>query len=277
MSIAAPVFATSQRPGCQAIAPGIAWQRIALPDGLVARVCRIAAARVTAVRPVLFSRPAVLAREAARLGAVVAINGGYFDHADGVPASYLIWGDRVLADPHKNALLVENPRLGPYLSAIFRRSALIWSAPGAVPTIRPLTGVGVWGALQAGPSLLPVGALRRSLRSEAFIARSPSGALVRDPLGAYRDEPRSAVGLASGGELVLVAVPGDRAHRGMTLPGLAALLAQMGCSSAIALDGGSSCGLYAQLGGHGRECYPPAGPALIRSALMVFPSPRHAI
>ncbi len=54
--------------------------------------------------------------------------------------------------------------------------------------------------------------------------------------------PRTAVGIADGGKrLVLVVVDGRRKDAaGMTLPELAAVMVQLGCASALNLDGGGS-------------------------------------
>ncbi|MGF1570577.1 MAG: phosphodiester glycosidase family protein [Nodosilinea sp.] len=80
------------------------------------------------------------------------------------------------------------------------------------------------------------------------------GAMVLDPeleqfsrAFATQAAPRSAIGLTSGGDLLLVAAHNSPAGPGPTLNQMAQIMAQLGSTDALNLDGGSSASLY--LGG----------------------------
>lgn len=253
--------------GMTAFAPpaAAAPQAVKLQDG--ARLYYQVVSPGSRVRP--FVAPGLrtvlaIAREAR---ADLAINGGYFNHQDGVSASYVIAAGRIRTDPHANALLVGNPALAPYLEQIFDRSELRvlregdrerWQIARHSAPIPPQTSL--LASLQAGPRLLPT----LDLEPEAFVARK-HGRIVRDPLGAFSPLPRSALGLRADGSLVLVAVTGS-ARTGLSLEGLAEQLRRLGCDEAMALDGGSSVSLAYREGGTLRVVAPQAR---VKSALVV--------
>lgn len=89
-----------------------------------------------------------------------------------------------------------------------------------------------WGAFESvlcsGPTLVQKGKI--------FL--DPVGELFRDP-EVYRRGRRSAIGLTRGNKLILVAV-----RQRLTLRELAKIMRRLGCREAVALDGGSSSGLY---------------------------------
>lgn len=188
-------------------------------------------------------RPLAAWRGAGRL----ALNGGFFNHADGASVSWVAHRGRWVTDPGRNRLLKENRALAPYWGALMARPEWrqLRGADGRArwaiaPHGAPLSpGERLEEALQAGPRLLPALALAE-------------GAFVRpgaDPLGARKKLARSALGLAPDGGLLLLYTPGA------TLTGLAAALAALGATEALALDGGSSSGMAwpggSVGGGHG--------------------------
>jgi hypothetical protein len=179
-----------------------------------------------------------------RGGGRLALNGGFFNHADGVSVSWVAHGGAWVTDPPSNRLLRENEALAPYWGALMARPEwrALRGADGSVSWAIAPHGAPVPGglrleeALQAGPRLLPALGLRE-------------GAYVRpgaDPLGSARRLARSAVGLAPDGGLLLLYTPAA------SLRGLASALHALGATEALALDGGSSSGMAWPGGGAGQ-------------------------
>lgn len=262
--------------------PGTVWAREAVRYR--ARVLPTATVHVLEVPPGHEIRPMLApARRTVRAwvreqGAVAGLNGGYVNHQDGVSASYVTIDGGLRSDPHDNDLLVNNPKLKPYLGRIFHRTELrVLAGPSGTcwrlaPHAEPLpAGYRLMHALQAGPRLLPT--LR--LEQEGFVAygrRDAQGRrpLVRDGIAAYGRAARSALGLRPDGTMLLVAALGPEGG-GLTLPELRDLLASEGCSEALNLDGGSSTSLVVRDGDRLNEYAPPKGGAKVRSVLLILP------
>jgi exopolysaccharide biosynthesis protein len=90
--------------------------------------------------------------------------------------------------------------------------------------------------LGAGPLLLQNSSIVLNAEAEQF-----SNAF------ATQAAPRSAVGITTSGDLLLVAIHNSPAGPGPTLAELAQIMSQLGSTNALNLDGGSSASLY--LGG----------------------------
>ena len=197
--------------------------------------------------------------------AVAAINGGFFNHSDGWPVSHVAGPEGALTDPHRNRALRANAVLAPHLPRILgRRTAWFDTAAGwrLGPWNRKPTGYRA--GLQAGPALLPTPALE----AEAFVIRGPGGAIVRDGIGSGARAPRAALGLCPDGVMVW-AVAGKP---GLSIAGLAALMAHLGCDRAMGLDGGGSATLVWTEGGHTRTFVGAGGaPAPVNAALVWEP------
>lgn len=212
--------------------------------------------------------------------AVCAVNGGFFNHRDGVSASYVTLDEAIRSDPHANALLVGNPRLKAYLPRIFNRTEfriLSGTKRWAIAphfTAAP-KGERIRDALQGGPRLLP----ELGLEAEGFVAYGPPDShghrpLVRDGIGAFQPTNRTALGLKPDGSLVLAVVVGPSGS-GLTILALRGWMRKLGCQEAMALDGGSSSTLVVRTpsasgGGPLMAIAPPEGEARVRSALVVF-------
>lgn len=191
-----------------------------------------------------------------RGGARLALNGGFFNHADGVSVSWVAHGGAWVTDPPSNRLLRRNAELAPYWDALMARpewrslrgadGALRWAiAPHGAPVPG---GLRLEEAVQAGPRLLPALALRE-------------GAYVRpgaDPLGSAKRLARSAVGLRLDGRLLLLYTPAA------SLRGLAEALRALGAAEALALDGGSSSGMAWPGGGAGQTAAGVASALVVR-------------
>lgn len=100
----------------------------------------------------------------------------------------------------------------------------------------------VRSGLAGGPLLLRDGQPVLAMREEDFWGSAPPVTFSQDETGDRNLLPRLAAGLRPDGTLVLAAVDGRNFERalGMTLGGVARMLAALGCHVATNLDGGSS-------------------------------------
>ncbi|MBY0449384.1 MAG: phosphodiester glycosidase family protein [Cyanobacteria bacterium] len=182
---------------------------------------------------------------------VLAVNGGYFDPANGMSTSVYRRKGKLLLDPAMNPRLMGNPSLAPYLDKILHRTEwrqlacgektryqIVSPAEIADSTIPP--GCQEIEALAVGPRLLP----NVSDAAEGFTARK-MGRLVRDPIGVSARNARTALGLTADGQVVLMLVmqTSQKENSGLSLDGVAAAMKKRGVVSALALDGGSSSSL----------------------------------
>lgn len=105
-----------------------------------------------------------------------------------------------------------------------------------------LPRAGVTAAMAGGPRLLRGGVACPLERGAEFGGSAPPQTFTRDETGDRNLLPRMAVGLDAGGRLWALAVDGRKVERalGMTLAQLGEVLAALGCTEAMALDGGSS-------------------------------------
>ncbi|MFM7448604.1 MAG: phosphodiester glycosidase family protein [Leptolyngbyaceae cyanobacterium] len=243
--------------------------------GTSVSVLTIPAGEAYAVRPVVSDTVDTLAAMAQKNGAIAAINAGFFDPNNQKTTSYITIQGQLVADPHQNERLVNNPTLTAYLPQILNRSELrryrcgestqyaiaLHQAP--VPDHCQLID-----AIGGGPQLLPA----LTAEQEAF-TQTIKGEIVRDALGLQQRNARTAVGVTPTGQMIWVMVPHrvDQPTSGLTLPDLAALLQQQGAYQAINLDGGSSSALYyrgqtisGKLDGAGRSLNRP-----VKSILLV--------
>lgn len=182
--------------------------------------------------------------------AIAAINAGFFDPQNGLTTSFVIVSDETIADPQQNERLMLNPDLVAYLPAILNRSE--FRAYDCAGTSRyaitrhqalPPTDCTIRLAVGAGPQLLP----NLTGEEEAFWADNEAGVRIRDVIGSQTPNARSAIGIKPDGSIVFAIaqqVPGSTSPSGLTLPEMAQLLAELGVTAALNLDGGSSTSLY---------------------------------
>jgi exopolysaccharide biosynthesis protein len=143
-----------------------------------------------------------------------AITGTYFNTANAVPiGSLVIHGTPVHWGQYRSALGITRENEAAFLTARGGKSS-DWQRYEAL--------------IHAGPRLLTGGKTTLSPRAEGF----------RDP-SIFQRKPRAAVGLTRAGKLLLVAV-----NRPIYLRDMATIMARLGARDAMALDGGSSAGLY---------------------------------
>jgi len=219
--------------------------------------------RRAAVRPVARRPGRTVPGWLATTKGTAAINGGYFNHSDGWPVSRVVAGGVALTEPGQNKALAGNPVLAPFLDTILGKRSAWFAGPfgwAVAGWDRPPAG---WrDALQAGPLLLPT----PQLDAEKFVLRDARGRATRDGIGSAGRAARSGLGLKPDGSMVWLVA----GKPGLTIPGLAAAFAGLGCTSALALDGGSSSTLCWTE--HGRvKTFVGNGvaPALVNSALVL--------
>jgi Phosphodiester glycosidase len=154
------------------------------------------------------------ARFIARTRPTAAITGTYFDVASSVPVGSLVI----------SGIPVNRGRVCTALGINRAGEAAILSCRGGMSRD--------WrqydSLIHAGPRLLSRGRMTLDPRAEGFRDRR-----------IYERKPRAAVGLTRSGKLLLVAVT-----RPIYLRQLAAVMRGLGARDAMALDGGSSAGLY---------------------------------
>jgi Phosphodiester glycosidase len=182
--------------------------------------------------------------------ATAALNAGFFDPTNQQTTAHVVIQGKIAADPQQNAHLTQNPKLQPYLQKIFNRSE--WRRYGCKKTAQseaepryaivphsdpPPSGCQLMDAVGGGPQLLPN--VQASAEAEAFW----DPASGRDPIGIYQPNARSAIGLKADGTVLLVMVAQTTPQGGLSLPALAALMAELGAIQALNLDGGTSSAL----------------------------------
>jgi hypothetical protein len=179
-------------------------------------------------------------------GCAVAINAGFFDPNNGLTTSAVVTDGALVADPRQNPRLMENPDLTSYLDKILNRSEFRRYTCDGLPSYAitfhqdPVpAGCDLAESVGAGPQLLP----ESTALEEGFF----DPATGRDAIGSQSANARSAVGITADGAIVLAMVaqvPGV-SPSGMSLPDVAALMAERGVVQALNLDGGSSSTLIA--------------------------------
>ena len=99
-----------------------------------------------------------------------------------------------------------------------------------------------WTAVAGGPRLLRGGQVELSLEAEDFGGSAPPVTFSQDETFDQNLLPRLVVGLRPDETLFMAAIDGRNMDRapGFTLRGAAELLAALGCTEAVNLDGGSS-------------------------------------
>lgn len=201
------------------------------------------------VIPTVEDELTTIADFALKYDALAAINGGYFDPVNQKTTSHIIQESKTVADPRFNERLVDNPDLKPYLGKILNRAEFRRYFCGKktkydiqlhfAPIIPNCT---LQDALGGGPGLLP----QDTSVAEAFLAYQ-DGEKIRDAIGSNSPNARSAIGIKSNGDILLVMVaqkPNFPTDSGISLPDLADFLPTLDVVKAMNLDGGSSSSLY---------------------------------
>ncbi|MEW6493725.1 MAG: phosphodiester glycosidase family protein [Cyanobacteriota bacterium] len=201
------------------------------------------------VTPALSEDLSTLESFAQKHQALAVLNGGFFDPRNHKTTSYVVQQGKLVADPTQNEGLINNPANASYLKQILDRAEFRRYQCGQ--TVRydivlhsepTPSGCSLVNALGGGPRLLP----NLTLVQEGFL-ESANGKVIRDALGSYKLNARSAVGITRDGSILLVMVaqkPEIPTASGMTLRALATFMNSKGVEKAMNLDGGSSSSFY---------------------------------
>lgn len=229
----------------QPVIGDLARARLELADGASTEIYAAAfPAATTELRVAVLRRPERLEPWCAARGVADAIVGGFFVRPGGVP----------LGELRTRGVTRRHVAFAPPWGAV---RACVHVEGGAARIARrdELPAQPRGDLLQAGPLLVRDGepCFERALDPEGFSAgRAQFDSDITD--GRH---PRAALGLAPD-RLLAVVCDGRSAHdAGLTLEELSALLAGLGCHTAINLDGGGSTSLVS--GGRLRN-HPRAGP-----------------
>ncbi|MBC7998041.1 MAG: phosphodiester glycosidase family protein [Leptolyngbya sp.] len=216
-------------------------------NGLKVHLCVLdLASKKYALKPTVNSPTNPTSVTATKSGALMAVNGGFFNLSNGESTSFVYVGGKQVCDPTTNKDLTNNPKLQPFLDTIFNRSELrIMQGKNNSVTLgiaahKDLTAkeTKVVHILQGGPQLLP----KLTSKEEAFIRTGTDGKLV-DSIGCERTAARTACGVTADNFALIVCIPGkgqDEFASGITLRDLSQLLKELGATTAINFDGGTS-------------------------------------
>lgn len=228
--------------------PDIQYNSYPLEQSVVHTLLVPASSRFS-VTPALSQNLSTVESFAQKHQALAVLNGGFFDPRNHKTTSYVVQQGKLVADPTQNERLINNPANAPYLNQIldraefrryqcgqtFRYDIVLHSDPTPI-------GCSLVDSLGAGPRLLP----NLTLVQEGFLQVS-NGKVIRDALGSYNLNARSAVGITRDGSILLVMVaqkPTSPTASGMTLRALATFMSSQGVEKAMNLDGGSSSSFY---------------------------------
>ncbi len=195
---------------------------------------------------------------AARVGAIAAVNGGFFNVNDGSSYSTVVYPNQVRAQnvasvtrdnkvyPVTRSLFSLNTaripavdwiyHFGGLPADIYRFSQPTANVPGT-PAAVPLKSQGtsysdILTGIGGGPTLIKNGQINITYNEEVFWG---SG------VGLDNGDPRTAVGYTADHHVLLMVVDGRQsASVGVSLPQLANILQSLGCVEAMNLDGGGS-------------------------------------
>lgn len=215
-----------------------------LKNGTKAHLCVLdLKSKTYCVRPQVNTPTCPTSEAGSQKKALVAVNGGFFNLSNGESTSFVVVDGKQVCDPTTNKDLITNPKLMPFLETIFNRSELrIGGGKGSITiaTHKDLQAKDqkLQFALGGGPQLLP----KLTAREEAFIRVGSDGKQV-DSIGCNKTAARTAVGITEDDHFLILCVSGkgqDEFSSGVTLEQLAQLLRNLGCTSALNFDGGTS-------------------------------------
>ena len=205
----------------QQVAPGIEYQHTVC-DGLDAHVARVDLTwtHLRVIATAEDERGLTVSAFAARTGAIVAINGDYFD-LDLRPIGLAMGAGHVWAEAIESIRRQEVVGVGDQRVAIFSR-------------LEPLRTPEAWmtGAVSGWPMIVEDCEPVASLPGSDHFTHAP--------------HPRTAVGLSADGQQLYFVVADGRREGvpGLTLPELARFMTELGACTALNLDGGGSSAMW---------------------------------
>lgn len=219
------------------------YYSFSLKNGTKAHLCVLdLKSKTYCVRPAVNTPTSPTSASGAKVKAVAAVNGGFFNLSNGESTSYVVIEGKQVCDPATNKDLVTNPKLMPFLETIFNRSELRIDKAG-VPSIAAHKDLQSKGSklqyvLGGGPQLLP----KITAKEEAFIRTGSDGKQV-DSIGCNKTAARTAIGITNDDHFLILCVSAkgqDEFSSGINLEQLAQILSNLGCTSALNFDGGTS-------------------------------------
>jgi hypothetical protein len=205
----------------QPVVPGVEYRQIER-DGIDAHVVRVdlSQPQLQVIATSAPERGLTVSEFASRAGAVVAINGDYFD-PELQPIGLAMGDGRVWAEP------VESIRRQEVVGVGGRRVQIF-------PRLEPLRVPEPWmsGAVSGWPAVVEHCEPVDRLPGSDHFTRAP--------------HPRTAVGLSADQRILYLVVADGRREGvpGLTLPELARLMDELGACTAVNLDGGGSSAMW---------------------------------
>ena len=175
----------------------------------------------------------------------LTINTGFFDLKNQQTISYIINNGEIIADPTKNASLMNSKELKPYMDKILNRSELRIIKCGrkykydiARHQDPICKGCKLISSAQGGPQLLPVKDIYQTLEDEFFLVKK-DGKVVRQSASVLFRASRTVVGIKNNNLHILIFSNDAR----KTIPEVSIICRKLGFEKAMAFDGGSSTSL----------------------------------
>jgi len=203
---------------------------------------------------------------ARRLGAIAAVNSGFFVLANGAPAGILKSGGRIIGGSSRARGAIGITDRGGSTRVLFDRVTLDRSAATPLYRTRLGTRPAEWAAAAhavSGAGLLLIDGREITEWADERIAEGFDTAR----------HPRTMIGVDRNGEIWLVTVDGRQPwlSLGMTFAELQRLARRIGLRSALNLDGGGSTTMVVQ--GEWIVNHPsdPTGPRPVSDAIVVLP------
>jgi hypothetical protein len=232
------------------------------------------------LKPVVNPGLSTTSSAAHKSNASAAVNGGYFDLTTGASLSTVVIDGKPVKAPREMSLVKKKDHLAAYRQAIANRSELRvligpdgkQSAQIAFHNDAVASGYQLLHSLQGGPQLVP----SLTTKEEAFIRTNSNGYRI-DVIRSTDRAARTAFGIRADGQVVLVAVEGPEnggGSPGVSLAGLAQIMRDLDCASAVNLDGGHSTAMYVKLGSPngGRTVCGGRNQAAVKTVLVLVPA-----
>ncbi len=169
------------------------------------------------------------------------INGGYFNHSDGLTVSKVYINSKLVENPKDNKALMTNKNLKPIMDKILNKRSELRITEyknqkyiDIVPNDYPLKiDEKIIYSIQAGPLLIP----SIDLEKEGFIILDKNKNIIRDGIASSQKASRSGLGITKDNILIFISTT---AKSGINIKQLSEILKDLGAIKAMALDGGSS-------------------------------------
>lgn len=175
-------------------------------------------------------------------GALLTVNAGFFDPANGKTISYVVMDGQTVEDPMFNENLLENKFLNRNLDKILNRTEFrIADCDGKLhyEIVPHKTGQDfecyIKESVQGGPLILP----ELRMEEELFVVKDENGNVIRESCSMLHKTSRTILGIKNG-DLHILVITDDNP---MDMYEVQTLCKKLGFERAMGLDGGSSTSL----------------------------------